>query len=217
MRHPSAINIGVAALLSLGLASCVPSKNPLSDPQHAIPDAALYGTWYGRDKNGNTDLLVIGRLTEAAKRSELPAGLMRAAKVTISRDYRVGASASLVFFVTSTGTKTYVNSFGEDAFDRSKHPTFNRAAIDSFLIMKYRLAGARLEFWNSYSVKALGEAIERGVVQGTVEYDKRTRAISGARLTDTTENLAKFFESPEADAVFPDESKQEYRRLPVPQ
>jgi len=177
----------------------------------------LYGTWYGRDRDGNTELLVVGRLAEAANRSDLPAGLMRAAKVSISKDHRVGPSSSLVFFVTSTGTKTYVNFFGEDAFDRRKHPTFSPAAIVSFLIMKYRRNGDRLEFWNAYSVKALGEAIEKGLVRGKVDYDKHTKAISGASLTDTTENLARFFQSADADAVFPSDVAQEYRRLPVPQ
>jgi hypothetical protein len=217
MHHSSRIRIGVVALLSLIVASCVPSKNPLSDPEQAAPDANLYGTWFRRDKDGARELLVIGRLSEAADRSDLPAGLMRAAMISISKDHRVGGSSSLLFFLTTTGKKTYLNAFGEEALDQKKHPNFDGAAIDSFLIMKYRLTDDGLEFWKGYSVKALGEAIEKGLVLGKVEHDKDTKAITGASLTDTTDNLVKFFERTDSDAVFPDDVKQEYRRLAIPQ
>ncbi len=215
MRHFPRIRLGVAALLSLAVASCIPSKNPLSDLERAAPDAGLYGTWYRRDKDGSRELLVIGRLAEAENRPDLPAGLMRGMSVSISKDNRVGPSSSLVFFVTNTGTKTYANSFNEEVLDQRNHATFRREAIDSFVIMKYRLAGDRLEFWKGHSVKSLAEAIEKGRVRGKIDRDKDTKSVSGARLTDTTENLAKFFDGADADALFPDDLKQEYRRLPA--
>ncbi len=217
MRHLSRTRIVVAACLCLSVASCVPSKNPLSDPERASADPNLFGTWYRRDKDGSRELLVVGKAAEAANRSDLPAGLMRGVSISISKDNRVGGSLSLVFFLTTTGTRTYINSFGEEAFDQKKHPMFSRDAIDSFSIMKYRLAGDRLEFWKGYSAKALGEAIEKGLVQGKVEHDKETKAINSASLTDTTENLARFFARADADAVFPNDLKQEYRRLTLPE
>src|SRR5437660_1269813 len=77
MRLPSPLIVG-AALVSLALASCIESENPISPLDGAQPDAKLYGIWMAKDWTAkDSDKVNYYCVSKYPQGEDVPQGLMR--------------------------------------------------------------------------------------------------------------------------------------------
>ena len=189
------IQFAVSVFLCISVAGCIRSKKPLSDPDQSIQDSSLYGTWVTRKASGETELMVIGGLSEASNRKDLPGGLMRAVMSSLSGNNTVSSPSEETFFVSFIGLDRYMNIFSTDILNSNTHPAWESRTIEQFRLVKYRVTGDTLEVWRG-SESALGEMIERRQVRGDVTRDEKSRTFRTAILSDSTENLVRFFRGP---------------------
>jgi hypothetical protein len=204
------------AALALCLASCVESTNPLSDPDKATQDAKLHGVWARSDASGGTHIVVIGRADEVNRTdTNVPAGIMRYAYSMIDADANVRRPSSEGLFVTTLGKESYANIFDIASLDLSGDSPWDKNRIRQYRLIKYRANGNKLEVWNG-AIEAMAKAIESGKVRGDVEHEDNdpSKPVKAARFTDTTANLARYLAGGGAAVVFPDETKEEYARMP---
>lgn len=154
--------IPVSALLCCLLSACVESQNPVSDPAKAKPDPKLYGNWVW-DK-GQKALLGSVWPKFAVEKYKQP------------RKTKVPASPGLMMcHLWDSGGKKSSAPFFVTSFGRFGIATIVEKQGHTFL--KYKLTGNQLQIWGG-SAKSV---IKQGLLKGT-----------GKRLTDTTENTARF-------------------------
>jgi hypothetical protein len=183
----------VLALLCPLLASCVDSDNPLSDPNQSTIDPGLLGVWRLQTKDGDLIYYHVGKAGE-----KFPAGMLRAITITQNQKgelLRPEPNDTLVF-TTTLGNKHFLNITGLSA-DKIKtmgDSKWESSMADGFFIYKYEIKENKLEV-ACIDSKQKTETIKSGKIKGTIDGDK-------VRMTDTTENLAKFFATPDAAKLF---------------
>jgi hypothetical protein len=204
----------VVGLVCLACTSCIQSTNPLSDPDQSVADSALYGVWVAPTSDGGTQVMVVGQLAELSSRKDVPRGIMRQTTSSISKDGFVGAPGQQVFFTSTVGRDTYLNMFGAGVLDANVYKTWSKGNISQYQLLRYRVSGDKLELWDG-DEHALGAAIDKGLILGTVTHDKdNPTQVTGANLTDTTDNMVRFFAGTGGALVFPDSTKTVYTRMP---
>ncbi len=191
MKALQRIAVLAIAILTLSLIGCVPSKQPLSDPAQSKPDENLFGHWLEKDGD-DTIIWAIGRAQLMADQKNAPPGLMRAKPAEINKEGWVDRPWSLLFFVSKIRENSYLNLFEEKYFD-GLVKDWNDAKIPAYGLIKYRVAGDRLELW--LQCKRLDEVIEKGLVKGEINWGNKIVKFTTAGLTDTTENLARFMQN----------------------
>ena len=202
MNRRAARFLCVASLV-LCLPSCIESTNPLSDPKDAMPDAALFGFWRGSKEN---EVLIIGRAAELKDREDIPGGIMRLIKQGISDENFVGGAGSSFCFVTHLGKASYLNIMS------APDQNWDNLEKDNFWLVKYEVSGDKLTIWWMGDKDAAAKVIDAGTLRGTVKRDDDDKKVSSIKFTDTTANLAKYFEKNGA-SFYPEANKAEYTRI----
>ena len=180
--------LAVAGLLC---ASCVDSKNPLSDPLKAKADAQLAGVWRAKMDDGGIQYYHVG-----CAGGKFPGGMMRAVLAVHQADGTVARSDELLLFPATIGESHFLNVL---AIEDKDHEQLDKSGwkpdlVKGFFIVKYQIQGDTLTVWG-IDADAKGRAIEAGKIKGTVE--KNTKM-----FTDTSEKLAAFLSAPENAKLF---------------
>jgi hypothetical protein len=191
-RIPKSLAL-ILGLLCLAFTSCVDSDNPLSDPKQSAVDPGLVGVWRARDKDGEVTYYHVGKAG-----GKFPAGMLRVKIITHNKNGelpRPDAGDTLVF-TTVLGKNRYVNITGLDAekIKSMGDAKWEPKMADGYFIYKYEINGDKLAI-AGMDHEQKEAAIKAGKIKGTGEGDNR-------RFTDTTENLARFLASGDAEKLF---------------
>ena len=196
------------------LAGCVESEKPLADPANSKADERMFGLWQRRDPDGAVEYLHIGReyqLPLTAGRAQPEPGLMQYTSIRHEPNNRAAeAPSGTRFFVTRIGDEDFGNwAFPQDEKDRGK-PVH-------FAFYKYRVTPDKLDVWDMDRDETAA-AIESGKLKGVVRRKARVNATDPAeydelRITDTSENIAKFLADGGAKSCFPEKGRATYERV----
>ena len=175
--------IGVAVCL---LASGCDSKNPLSDPLKSKADERLVGIWQGRGDDGGVfdDGEWFYHVGHAG--DNFPACMMRVVMIQHQKG-GVEPPGELLMFPSVLGRKTYLNivvGLDNKLVKSLDEKGWKAADVDSYQLYKYQLDGDTLVLYGMDN-GAKKKAINSGKIKGT-------EGNGSYRLTDTTENLARF-------------------------
>jgi hypothetical protein len=191
-RFPKSLAL-ILGLFCLVFTSCVDSDNPLSDPKQSAVDPGLMGVWRGRDKDGEVTYYHVGQAG-----GKFPAGMLRVKIITHNKNGELPRpdSGDTLVFTTVLGKNRYVNITGLDAekIKTMGDSKWEPSMADGYFIYKYEINGDKLAI-AGMDHKQKAAAIKAGKIKGTGEDDN-------PRFTDTTENLARFLASPDAEKLF---------------
>jgi hypothetical protein len=188
------------------MASCVDSKEPISDPQKAKVDPALSGVWRITDTNGNVVYYHIGRAG-----GKLPEGFLRTITASHEKNGALSGPGKLFAFSSEIGKSRFINLpivAGEN-FDKLEHSGWDAKLAEGYFLAKYEVQGDTLTVWG-FDKNAKRQAIEAGKIKGTIEKTKD----GGERIyfTDTSENIAALLASPDGEKLFAKEPLR-YKRV----
>lgn len=197
-RFPKSLFL-ILGLLCFAFTSCVDSDNPLSDPKQSTVDAGLLGVWRVRDK-GDTVYYHVGL---AGK--QFPDGMLRVKSIHHEKngDLLRPDNDDMLVFATTLGNNHYLNITSLDAkqIKSMGDSKWEPSMADGYFIYKYEINGDKLTVAGMDSDEK-EKAIKAGNIKGVVEKGDMQDG-KGVRITDTTENLAKFIASADQDKLFP--------------
>lgn len=190
-RMPKSLLLTVALLCPL-FTSCVDSDNPLTNPEQAKVDTNLLGTWRLKTKAG-TEYYHVGKAGE-----KFPDGMLRII-ITHFDDDGVLSKPNCddtLAFTTNLGDNHFLNITGLDAEKAKTLAKYNwkPSMAEGYFIYKYEVKGDKVEV-AAIDRKIKEETIQAGKIKGIIDDNK-------VRLTDTTDNLAKFFATQDAQRLF---------------
>jgi len=195
--------LATAALLG----GCVPeSQHPLSAPAKAMVDDQLEGAWTLK-KDRELAFIHFHRRGESTNEIVAALGGQWTDVVQVVHEESGGIeSGSWAMFPTNIGEHSYMNVIA---------PNPTKAEDLSYMFMRYKVInGNELHLWRP-DVEAFTKAIDDGRIKGKVSRTKG-QLINDVevRITDTTENLAAFLTSADAQKVFAD-LYGTFRKVPV--
>jgi hypothetical protein len=190
----------VVALLLVSLPACVPSDNPLVEPQKCTFDERLVGIWKLVDKESVT-YAIIGRPRDVTNR---PDGLMVIHTSTFHPDSEIEHSDKpTYFFSVKAGANHYLQMPHLKGAD--KITEWDAKNIQSFQFIRCEFFNDRVVLYlmNKDAVKQL---IADGKLKGTI---KKNKGILGpeVRITESTDGLLRLLAKDGAKALFPEETK----------
>jgi hypothetical protein len=173
------LHVIVPTILLL-LAGCDDSTTPLSAPATSKPDERLVGVWRLREKDGNVTYYHVGYPDES-----LPSGVMRVVVVT-HRKQKLRQPIPVLVFPTTIGNKTYLNVTGQLI------KVEKGWEAKAYFLFRYQVDGDSL-LLSKMDIDAKETAIDSGKIKGVSDHEKSKKDwLRTVRLTDTTENLARF-------------------------
>jgi len=204
MKALRSFSVFLFAGVCLLLGSCVNSKNPLSDPQKAKADDKLSGVWRKTDENGNVNYYHIGLAGEKFSK-----GMMRAITTAHNQDGTISEPGDLFFFTSELNGQKYLNIaiVEKDDLAKLKKDGWNAKIVQNYWLLKYSLDGDSLHFWGADN-DLLEKAVDAKKIQGEVILQDIGMNVL---LTDSTDNLAKFFADPANADIF--KKEETYQRV----
>lgn len=198
----------VFAGVCLMMASCIDSKNPVSDPKEAKVDQKLLGVWRNTGKNGNVYYYHVGQAGD-----KLPGGVLRAVFVTHIKNGQVLRPGVFRLFTSEIGNSKFLNI---PILDQNDLVRFDQAGWDAKLvkgysIAKYELKDDSLTLWHM-NRDAKAKAIQMKIIKGEIKKSTGTGPDS-VYFTDTSENLAQFLADPENINLFDAKDSIRYERV----
>jgi hypothetical protein len=188
-------NLIIVALASILLSACSTwvSVNPLSPP--AEPDKKLEGIWKLDSKDNDIVYLHIGKKSENA---------MLAFSVEHKKDGGLDI-VEIPFFITRTGLNNFINVRYEDIEKNANE------SDKGFIFVKYSLSDDNTLSIYQFDPELIISAVQSGKLKGEIYYkesspapesgEKRNtglnKSIDSVKITDTSENMVKFFNSKE--------------------
>lgn len=173
------------------MASCIDSKEPISDPLKAKADPALYGVWRKTDTSGNSKYCHIGRAG-----GKLQNGFLHTINVSHNRDGFASISWDLIMFSSDVGKDRFLNIavVEKENVDKLFQSGWDSKLVQGYWIAKYEVRDDTLTYWQ-LDFKAVRKAVETGKIKGTIKkaQDEENRAT----ITDTPENIAALLASPD--------------------
>ncbi|MEZ6126474.1 MAG: hypothetical protein R3C49_25410 [Planctomycetaceae bacterium] len=182
-RTRSTVSIpGITAILLVGMAGCIDSKQPLCDPREALIDAELHGTWIWKDSGVQND-----EWTIRPAGTGFPKGVLR---VDIVED---GKPQSLLCFATKIQDDRYLNIVNtqDDAVPKAWDPKL----VTSYTLVRYAVRDSTLII-TMLNSDFLTSSIRSGKIAGANSKDGNRM-----ELTATPEELRAFFSQHRADVV----------------
>jgi hypothetical protein len=187
------------------LASCVESDRPLSDVLKSEQDTRLYGLWSRTGESGDTEYLHVGaELTDPLERNRPQAepGLMRYATITHSQHtHGLGKPSDGRFYRSKINGDDYAN-WVVPADDARRKPV-------TYCFLKYQVDDQQLVLWDQ-DAEATAKAIEGGKLKGVVKRKPGGDSFEELRITDSSENVAKFLAGGGDKTCFPDKASSKY-------
>jgi hypothetical protein len=183
----------ILGLLCLLLSSCVDSDNPLSDPKHSTVDPGLLGVWRARSPEGEVTYYHVGQVG-----GKFPAGMLRVKGITHNKNGELPRPDinEMLVFTTTLGNNHYLNltTLNADRFKSVEDFNWEPFMAEGYFIFKYDIREDKLII-AGMDPEQKEAAIKTGKIKGIVEGDK-------VRITDTTENLARFVADADPDKLF---------------
>ena len=189
--------------ICLSMASCIDSKNPISDPEKAKVDQKFLGVWRMADKGGDVIYYHVGLAG-----GKLPRGVLRAISIRHNKDGSVGGPDELLLFCTEAGNSRFLNVACVDRkedLEKLDQSGWNAKLVNAYFIIKYELKDDSLKLWQM-DRNAKAKAIEAGKIKGEITKNDVT-------FTDTSENLAKFLADPANAGLFDAKDSIRYDRV----
>lgn len=195
----------IGALVTILFSACSTwvSVNPLSPPSK--PDKKLEGLWKFESKDNEQVYLHIGKKSE---------NIMVAFGIEHGDDGTLDVE-EIPFFITGTDKNKYFNIRYEDLEK-------NSAVKDKgFIFIKYFFPDDNTLLLYQFDIETIISAVKSGRVKGEISTEKQTvpllendkkpipnseQTIYHIKITDTSENLLKYFES-EGNNVLPEAIK----------
>ena len=169
------------------------SVNPLSQP--SVLDKKLEGTWKYESKEGEEVYLHIGKKTE---------NTMLALSVEHKKDGSLDIS-EIPFYITMTGVNNYFNVRYKDIDESAE------AKENGFIFVKYAFSGDNNLNIYQFNPDVIISAVQSGKLKGEIYYKETkitpppekagrekpaaAKTIDRVKITDTSENMVKFFNS----------------------
>lgn len=187
-------NLIIVTLIAILLSSCTKwtSINPLSPP--AEPDKRMKGLWKLESKENDEVYLHIGKKTENTM-------------VAISVEHKNDGNLDIFeipFFITRTGSNNYLNVIYEDIEKGSSE------SDKGFIFVKYSFSDENTLSFYQFDPEIIISAVQSGKLKGEVHYREITnplpesgdkektiqeKTIDSVKITDTSENMVRFFNS----------------------
>ncbi|MGD0654232.1 MAG: hypothetical protein ABSA16_07815 [Thermoguttaceae bacterium] len=191
-RFPKSLAL-ILGVLCLAFTSCVDSDNPLSDPKQSAVDPGLLGVWRARDKDGEVTYYHVGKAGD-----KFPAGMLRVKIIKHDKNGELERpdNDDILAFTAILGKNRYVNvtSLDADKIKTMGDAKWEPKMAEGYFIYKYEITGDKLAI-ACIDPEQKEAAVKAGKIKGTGEGDNR-------RFTDTTENLARFLASGDAEKLF---------------
>lgn len=221
--------VSIALVVLIGLPGCVVSETPLSDAKTAKVDNRLSGVWRGMNERGQT-------IITACSPSDVkghPAGMMGLEwiemdepKESFSRSYRhfytsdIGGLSFMNVIIETGRTKPLRGEARPLNFQLSGEceallsSRFNKVLVPNYCFYRYEISRDletkhdTLTMWE-VSEEIAKEAIKSGAIKGTAA----DSGFDDPVFKDSSENLAKFFQSDLGKKLFSSGRKQVLIRL----
>ncbi len=191
MAMASRILLLVSLLLT---ASCIESTNPLSDPAKSIPDTHLVGAWRAKSENGDLVYVHFGH-----PQGKLGEHFLYTMQLNHDKDRGLSTKGTewRLVFISKVGKQTFFNTviMTPEAINKVESTGWKPGPDTKFDLFRYELSG------NTMKVLVPEQEVIRKAIT-----EKRLRGedqkLGGVKITDSSENLAKFMER-EAKNLFP--------------
>ncbi len=174
MRKP--VTFLLAALVPLVLASCVTSKNPLSDEKTSSVDRHLIGTWHQQETDGSPYSMTIGRKPATSNVMEW---------VSLSHNKRQEVQVKRHDVFAKPGRTKYISITLE---------------ADNHLIGKYTSPDANTFELHLLDKWVVGKAVEDGKLKGVARRNNDGEYTT-VSLSDPPEKIIEYLEK-NADTCF---------------
>jgi hypothetical protein len=194
----------VTIMIVLLLSACSPtiSVNPLSSP--AGIDERLEGAWKYKSEKDAEVYLHIGKKSDTT---------MLALSVELKNDGELDI-IHIPFFLTKTGMNNYLNIKLEDLKEEVSE------GYKGYVFIKYVFMDNDTLHLYSYENEPIISAIKANRLKGKIKYEKEEppkgkksegiklkKTIDCVIITDTSENMIKFFDSDKDNKIFSNELK----------
>lgn len=195
-------------------AGCVSLKQPLSDPEAALADPALIGSWKVVPKPDQQDpgrwYLFVGREDSRPidpNREEPESGLMHAITVGFNDAQQISSQVEQYrFFVTEVGDSRYASMVIEPQDSEDETARQNRG---EYWLLKYEVDGDNLTVWLC-DIDKVAKLVEAGELAGKVN---RGRVGTSVMLTTEPEELRNYLAGGGDAKMFSDEVRLDFRRM----
>lgn len=183
-------NIFIVALITIFLSACSQwvSVNPLSSPSE--PDKKMEGLWKLESKENDKVYLHIGKKTENTM-------------IALNVEHKENGDLDIVeipFFISRTGANNYLNFRYED---------IEKGVSESdkgYIFVKYSFSDDNTLSFYQFNPEIINSAVQSGKLKGEVYYREtipnpapesgnKEKTIDIVKITDTSENMVKFFNS----------------------
>ena len=186
----------ILLLLLIILSSCfcpLTSVNPLSDPQQAAYDMRIEGAWQLMPEDDGLVFLHFGKGVNN-----------KTAMVSIEHKNNAKIDV-LIFsvFPTLSGKQSYLNFHVKELFKEFGEE------LSGYTFMKYQLTNSDTLTLFQIDEKPIIEAIRSGKLKGDISYKQtdgqqsNKKSIKCVKITDTSDNLIKIFNSVDSKKLFP--------------
>lgn len=185
----------IPLLLSLLLtASCIESSNPISDPAKSIPDKKLIGAWQAKSENGDLSFVHFG-----LPQGKLGEHFVYSMQINHDKDHGLSTKGNewRLVFISKLGKHSYFNSvvMTPEEIKNFEAGGWKPRKETKFDIFRYELSGNTMKL-----LVPDQDALKKAVAEKKLKAE--SQQFGQVRITDTSENLAKFLES-EAKVLFP--------------
>lgn len=221
--------VSTAFVILIGLSGCVESETPLCDAKTSKVDNRLSGIWRGVNERDQTVIMVCGPSDIKAH----PAGMTRLEWIEMDDLKETFSKRHLYFFTSDVGDHSFMNVIGDSGrirpligearplnfqlqgeYEALLSSQFKKVLVPNYCFFRYEINRDRetkkdtLTTWDA-SEEIAKEAIRSGAIKGT-------GADSGSNypiFKDSSENLARFFQSDLGKKLFSSGSRQVLIRL----
>jgi hypothetical protein len=183
--------------------SCCPpnSINPLSDFKIADYEQRLEGTWYGKSETNTDVFLHIGKRKDDGTTQ------------VISVEHKQNGSMDLVkfkliMFPTVIKNEHFMNIKVIEISDKSI------SADVEYIFVKYKISPKNSLTFSFINHEKIKEAINNGALKGSIPKERKIADNKGnitklipstgcVKITDSSQNIVKYFESMDTEILFP--------------
>jgi len=181
---------------------CAPNSiNPLSDFKTADYDERIEGTWYGKSETSTDVFLHIGKRKDDGTTQ------------VISVEHKKNGSLDLVkfeliMFPTVIKDEYFMNIKVVEISDKSI------SADVEYIFVKYKIAPKNSLTFSFINHEIIKEAINNGTLKGSIPKERKITDNKGnitklipstgcVKITDSSQNIVKYFESMDTKRLFP--------------
>jgi hypothetical protein len=217
-----------AFFVLIGLSGCVESETPLSDAKTSNVDNRLSGVWRGTNERDQTVIIVCSPSDIKGH----PAGMMRLEWIEMDEAKETFSKRHLYFYTSDVGGLAFMNVISDSGRIRpssgeTRPPNFQlqgeyeallsghskRVLVPNYCFFRYEISRDQdpkkdtLVTWDA-SEDIAKEAIRSGAIKGTVG-----GGFDNPIFKDSSENLARFFQSELGKKLFSSGKRQALNRL----